>query len=297
MHVVLPDNKIAYTLGEGIIYMNVLVGNVYEKTELTFQRSAMMIQLMSIAKRSYKESSTGLRHSYLFLFSQGIKRYRNTGGPPVRQGRTPSTQKIVSPESPDHPESSGNQGHDYENPEEMQMWPAPYNEIQRRPSYPVGLPIIPEPTEPNNTQQPIPRKNTGRRPSQQAPPVPLTRRPSGAIEVPGMFQPGGLPSTMGMKRKPSVDSSGANNVQVSQEHPPPLLPRKRSPSKISFDSTHDPELPFATSPPQRVETKETHAQYGNVASVTNEAFESHREAGEDALDAHGYVKCVHARDA
>ena len=250
----------------------------------------MMIQLIGIAKRSYKKSATGLRHAYLFLFFQGIKRYRNTGGPPVRQGRTPSTQKIVSPESPDHPESSGNQGHDYENPEEMQKWPAPYNEIQRRLSYPVHLPTIPEPTE-----EAIPRENTGRRPSQQAPPVPLTRRPSGAIEVPGMFQPGGLPSTMGKKRKPSGDSSGVNNIKESQEHTPPLLPRTRSPSKISFDSTHDPELPFPASPPQRVETKETH--YGNVASVANKAFESHGEEDEDVLDSHGYENCAHARNA
>ena len=250
----------------------------------------MMIQLMAIGKRSYEESATGLRHAYLFLFSQGIKHFRNTGGPPVRQGRTPSTQKIVPPESPDHPESSGNQGHDYENPEEMQKWPAPYNEIQRRLSYPVHLPTIPEPTE-----EAIPIENTGRRPSQQAPPVPLRRRPSGAIEVPGMFQPGGLPSTMGMKRKPSGDSSGVNNIQVSQEHTPPLLPRTRSPSKISFDSTHDPELPFPTSPPQRIETKETH--YGNVASVANKAFESHGEEDEDVLDSHGYENCAHARNA
>ena len=110
-----------------------------------------------------------------------------------------------------------------------------------------------------------------------------------------MFQPDGLPSTMVKKRKPSVDSSGVNNIQVTHEYSPPLLPPARSPSKISFESTHDPKLAFATSPPQHVETKE--AQYGNVTSVANEAFEPLGEEEEDVLDAHGYLKCVHSRDA
>ena len=148
---------------------------------------SLSVQLPYISKRSYEKSTTRLRHAYLFLFSQGIKHYRNTGGPPVE---TPSTETAEF-QTPDHHISSGNQDDHYENPDNG--WPYPYSEIQ----------------------QPIP--------------------------------------------------------------------------------THDPDFSFATSLPQRVETKET--QYGNVTSVGNEAFESHGEEGEDVLDAHGYLKCVHARDA
>lgn len=224
-----------------------------------------------------------------------VKCHQNTGPRPVR---TFSTQKSAAAQLTDHEMSHGNQGHDYEDPRDLMMPPGPpsYNEVlrQQNPSYSPPLPTIPESTDPAHVQPVIPGRNAVRKQSvYNPPPVPLTRRPSGAIEHPGLFQHGVQPAK-NMKRKFSLDSSG---VLTSNESPPPLAPRARGFSHITPPIlAHVPELSTASLPQKSNEAGEV--MYSNAISTARaaRALREEEKEDEDTNDDLGYVECIHARN-
>lgn len=201
--------------------------------------------------------------------------------------RTFSTQKSAAAQLTDHEMSHGNQGHDYEDPRDLMMPPGPpsYNEVlrQQNPSYSPPLPTIPESTDPAHVQPVIPGRNAVRKQSvYNPPPVPLTRRPSGAIEHPAK----------NMKRKFSLDSSG---VLTSNESPPPLAPRARGFSHITPPIlAHVPELSTASLPQKSNEAGEL--MYSNTISTARAARAEEEKEDEDTNDDLGYVECIHARN-
>lgn len=211
--------------------------------------------------------------------------------------RTFSTQKSAAAQLTDHEMSHGNQGHDYEDPRDLMMPPGPpsYNEVlrQQNPSYSPPLPTIPESTDPAHVQPVIPGRNAVRKQSvYNPPPVPLTRRPSGAIAHPGLFQHGVQPAK-NMKRKFSLDSSG---VLTSNESPPPLAPRARGFSHITPPIlAHLPELSTASLPQKSNEAGEL--MYSNTISTARaaRALREEEKEHEDTNDDLGYVECIHAR--
>lgn len=212
--------------------------------------------------------------------------------------RTLSTQKNTAPELTDHEMSHGNQGHDYEVPRDLVMpsGPPSYNEVlqQQNPSYIPPLSPIPEPTDPIEAQPVIPRKNTVRKQSgNKPPPVPMTRRPSGAIEPPRLPQQGVQPAE-DKKRKFSLDSS---LFRMSNESsPPPLVPRERDLSQISSALAHVTELSTASIPQQPNKAEES--VYCNLMSKAKEtpAIREEENEFEDTNDDLGYVECIHVRD-
>ena len=183
----------------------------------------------------------------------------------------------------------------YEDPDQMdetKPCPAPCNKVQRRPT--GDLTTIPEPPQSGHVQPALPANEWARRATNPPPPVPTTRRPSGAVEslAMGIFQIGdsSLPITVG--RKTSVEGPGRNVSQQWQEHhdnPPPILPRARRPSKLGDPSI---PLPDTKSPPPKGESP-----YGNVpSSIAKTPVESHDGGGADGVDEHGYLECIHSTD-
>ena len=231
----------------------------------------------------------------LVALSKVVKCHQNTGPRPVR---TFSTQKSAAAQLTEHEMSHGNQGHDYEDPRDLVMLPGPpsYNEVlrQQNPNYSPPLPTIPESTDPADVQPVIPGRNAVRKQSvNNPPPVPLTRRPSGTIEHPGLFQHGVQPAK-NTKRKFSLDSSG---VLTSNESPPPLAPRARGFSHITPSIlAHVPELSTASLPQKSNEAGEL--MYSNAISTARaaRALREEEKEHEDTNDDLGYVECIHARD-
>ena len=203
----------------------------------------------------------------------------------MQDRRTPSTKELVENPEADHPMSSENPlGHQYEDPAQMTPWPAPYNEIRRRPT--GDLATISKPPQSGDAQPALPAKRRATRPTNPPPAVPTTRRPSGAVEslALGIFQIGdsSLPKTV--SRKPSAEGERSNVSQQWQEHhdnPPPILPRTRRPSEIGDPSIPIPDIP---SPPLKGESS-----YGNVpSSIAKTPVESRDAEGADGVDEHGY---------
>lgn len=228
---------------------------------------------------------------------KGIKHCRNTGPRPFPV-RTFFTQKNAAPESTDHEMSHGNQGHDYEDPRDLVIpsGPPSYNEVlqQQNSSYTPPLPPIPEPTGPTKAQPVIPRKNTVRKQSgNKPPPVPMTRRPSGAIEPPELPQQDVRPAKDKI-RKFSLDSSV---FRMSNESPPPpIVPRERGLSQISSALAHVPELSTASLPQQTNKAEES--VYSNLMSTAKETPEIREEESEfeDTNADLGYVECIHVQN-
>ncbi|KAL9960900.1 hypothetical protein ACROYT_G034408 [Oculina patagonica] len=223
----------------------------------------------------------------------GIQRYRRMIGPPVRQGRTPSTQRMVENQQGDHPMSSQNPlGHQYEDPDQITPWPAPYNEIRSRPT--GKPPMVPEAAQANDAQPEIRKKRTYSRPTNPPPPIPTTTRPSGAVAslALGIFQIGDSQLPITVKRKPSADSDGVIATQQLQEHhgnPPPLVPRARRPSEMG-----DPSVPLPDTTSQPPISKKRESPYGNVqSSIAKTSVETRNGEDAEGVDDHGYLKCIH----
>jgi len=104
-----------------------------------------------------------------------------------------------------------------------------------QPSTNEDLNIISKPPESHDQLPSIPlkRKVSGKQP----PPIPATRRPSGAVETLAM---GILQLSDQHPRKASIYGGRVNAYQQGQEKPP-LLPRARRPSELGDPSTPIPE--------------------------------------------------------
>ena len=160
-------------------------------------------------------------------------------------------------QEPDHPMSVENPvGHVY----------AAISDTQKelsgsQPSTNGDLNIIPNPPESHDQLPRLPLKRTISGQSNPPPPIPTTRRPSGAIETlaMGVFQL----SDEEHPRKASLNGARVNAHQQWQEKPP-LLPRARRPSELGDPSTPIPEenTPQVTYPPTIWGQKER--VYGNL---------------------------------
>ena len=149
------------------------------------------------------------------FFLQGIRHYRPMGGMPNNQ-------------EPDHPMSVENPiGHLYVAIDHTQT------ESGSQPSTNGDLNIIHRPPDPHVQlpSLPLKRKDSGQ--SNRPPPIPTTRRPSGAIETlaMGIFQS----NDQQHPRKASLNGAGVDAHQKWEEKPP-LLPRARRPSELSNPS-------------------------------------------------------------
>ena len=154
------------------------------------------------------------------FFLEGIRYYRPMGGMPKNK-------------EPDHLMSVENPiGHLYAaiDPTQTESGSQPstngdFNIIHRPPDPHVQLPSLP-----------LKRKDSGQ--SNRPPPIPTTRRPSGAIETlaMGIFQL----NDQQHPRKASLNGAGVKAYQQWEEKPP-LLPRARRPSELSNPSTPIPE--------------------------------------------------------
>lgn len=168
----------------------------------------------------------------------------------------------------DHPMSVQNQiGPEYEDIDDIKRGSGsePSKESINRTT--GDLSIIPKPTESSDEPPSVPVKRKVSQLSNPRPPVPATRRPSGAIETlaMGIFKLGDPQHP----RKAPVDGARVNACQQWQDRrdsQPPLLPRARRPSELGDPSTPLPEanMPQATSPPAISEQRER--IYSNVQS-------------------------------
>lgn len=191
-----------------------------------------------------------------------------------------------------------------------------YAEIQGNikesdPSTTGDVSSIPNPPESHDQLPSLPLKRKVSH-MHRAPPVPATRRPSGAIETlaMGVFQFDDPQN----RRKASVDDACSNSSKQWQERrgsTPPLLPRARIPSELGDPSTPFPEantspamypsrvygnvqsevgdllsrLPESDFPEQRGRT------YGNVQpTVAKIPVESHDEVTDDITDNNVYLE-------
>ena len=133
------------------------------------------------------------------------------------------------------------------------------NRKESDPSTSGNVSSIPNPPESHDQLPSLPLKRKVSHVN-HAPPVPVTRRPSGAIEnlAMGVFQFDDPQN----RRKASVAHSSSNASQQWQERrgsTPPLLPRARRPSELDYPST-----PFseANTPPAMYPSR----VYGNIQS-------------------------------
>ena len=248
-----------------------------------------------------------------------MKRYRHSANPPTKKGNTEPMHHIASSPGISHvpdvlPMSMLN--HDfrvYENPDDINCSlesPTAVGQLQRQnavdvPNNQMNFVNVSQPSLPEKQ-----RKISIQ--SDQAPPVPNTRRPSDVIlsrlrSLTDPIQPPPVPSTrrpsqcdttapnMSSFRSLSADSpiqpthftkTGPQVGLLGGDHPPALAPRTKRSSNDSFSESR------SDFPSMRSISCPKDSLYNNILPISESREELITDNNEDNVDADGYVKCV-----